>query len=68
MVTRGERRLGRTIRNLSNSVEISGKETMAKESERKFLETIHQIPENVDDSPIQSLRDSSIRKKDIPEP
>ena len=38
MVTRGQRRLGRTIRSLENSVEFSAKESKARESERKYRE------------------------------
>jgi len=68
MVTRGERRLGRTIRKLSNSVEISTKESMAKESEKKQKEKVRQLSGYVDDSPIQSLRDPFIRRKDCTEP
>jgi len=64
MVTRGERRLGRTIRKLSNSVEFSTKETMARESEKVEREKARQLSGYADDSPIQSLRDPFIRKKD----
>ena len=53
MVTRGQRRLGRTIRNLENSVELSAKESRAKESERKYKEKIKQ---EFEDSPVQDLR------------
>jgi hypothetical protein len=53
MVTRGQRRLGRTIRNLENSVEFSAKESRARESERKYREKIEQDFEN---SPVQDLR------------
>ena len=53
MVTRGQRRLGRTIRNLENSVEFSAKESRAKESERKYREKIRQEAE---DSPVRDLR------------
>jgi hypothetical protein len=53
MVTRGQRRLGRTIRNLENSVEFSAKESRAKESERKYREKIKQ---EFEDSPVQDLR------------
>ena len=42
MVTRGQRRLGRTIRTLENSVEFSPKESKARESERKYKEKIEQ--------------------------
>jgi hypothetical protein len=53
MATRGQRRLGRTIRNLENSVEFSAKESRAKESERKYREKIKQ---EFEDSPVQDLR------------
>jgi hypothetical protein len=53
MVTRGQRRLGRTIRNLENSVELSAKEVRARESERKYKEEIERDFEN---SPVQNLR------------
>jgi hypothetical protein len=36
MVTRGQRRLGKTIRKLEGSVELSTKESHAKESEKKY--------------------------------
>jgi hypothetical protein len=53
MVTRGHCRLGRTIRNLENSVEFSTKESRANESERKYREKIKQ---EFEDSPVQDLR------------
>ena len=53
MVTRGQRRLGRTIRKLENSVEFSAKESKARESGRKYREKIKQ---DFEDSPIQDLR------------
>jgi hypothetical protein len=53
LVTRGQRRLGRTIRNLENSVEFSAKESRAKESERKYREKIKQ---EFEDSPVRDLR------------
>jgi hypothetical protein len=56
MVTRGQRRLGRTIRNLENSVELSAKENKAKESEKKYKETIQAQSESCEDSPVQNLR------------
>jgi len=42
MVTRGQRRLGRTIRTLENSFEFSTKESKARESEREYKEKIYQ--------------------------
>jgi hypothetical protein len=53
MVTRGQRRIGRTIRNLERSVEFSAKESKARESERKYREKIEQDFEN---SPVKDLR------------
>jgi hypothetical protein len=53
MVTRGQRRIGRTIRNLERSVEFSAKESKARESERKCREKIEQDFEN---SPVKDLR------------
>jgi hypothetical protein len=43
VVTRGQRRLGKTIRTLENSVECGPKECKARESERKYKEKIEQI-------------------------
>ena len=68
MVTKGERRLGRTIRKLENSVELSSKESQAKESEKKHRAKAQTLSGCTEDSPIQSLRDSLIRKKDAAEP
>ena len=62
MVTKGQRRLGRKIRKLGNSVEFSPKENKAKESAKKYRERIQQFSGNADDSPIQSLRGALIRK------
>jgi hypothetical protein len=53
MVTRGQRRLGRTIRKLENSVEFSAKESKARESERKYRE---KIKHDFEHSPVQDLR------------
>jgi hypothetical protein len=61
MVTRGQRRLGRTIRNLEKSVEFSAKESKARESERKYREKIEQ---SFEDSPVQDLRQLAKRKSD----
>ena len=60
MVTRGQRRLGRTIRNLENSVEFSPKENKARESERKYKEKIEQ---SFQDSPVQDLRQLANKRK-----
>ena len=63
MVTRGARRLGKTIRILSNSVELSSKESKAKEDERKYKEKVGKLLSNNDDSPIQSLLGPFYEKK-----
>ena len=68
MVTKGERRLGRTIRKLENSVELSPKESRAKESEKKYREKAQAFSECAEDSPVQNLRDLLIRRKDSTEP
>jgi hypothetical protein len=68
MVTKGERRLGKTIRKLENSVELSAKESQAKESEKKHIAKAQTLSRCTEDSPIQSFRDSLIRKKDATEP
>jgi hypothetical protein len=62
MVTRGQRRLGRTIRKLENSVEFSPKENKARESERRYNEKIEQ---SFDDSPVQDLRRLANRRKSV---
>jgi hypothetical protein len=67
MVTKGHRRLGKTIKILENSVEFSSKESRAKESEKKYRETTQRLAGYTEDSPIQSLRNLSIRKQDSAE-
>ena len=62
MVTRGQRRLGRTIRHLENSVEFSPKENKARESERRYNEKIEQ---SFDDSPVQDLRRLANRRTSV---
>ena len=61
--TRGERRLGRTIRKLENSVELGGNEDKAKTAELKYKQTKHAAQGFGDDSPVQNLRDPSNWKK-----
>jgi len=60
MVARGQRRLGRIIRTLENSVEFSTKESKARESEREYKE---KIALNFEDSPVQDLRRLANRRK-----
>ena len=68
MVTKGERRLGRTIRKLENSVELSSKESREKNAEKKYREKAQASSECTEDSPVQNLRDLLIRRKDSTEP
>jgi len=68
MVTKGHRRLGRTIRILENSVEISQKESQAKESEKKYKEEAQKLFEPDEDSPVQSLSNLPTHQKDSKEP
>jgi len=63
-VTKGERRIGRTIRKIEASVELSSKESYAKQDEKKYKETIKQTFSCSNDSPVQSLRYPADRKKD----
>ncbi len=51
--TKGERRIGRTIRKLENSVEFSDNECCAKKAETKYRQKARQVAA---DSPVQSLR------------
>jgi hypothetical protein len=60
--TVGERRLGRTIYKLGNSVEFSGKECKAKVSEVKTKQKIQAEQGYSDDSPVQNLREAAKKK------
>jgi hypothetical protein len=68
MVTKGHRRLDRTIRILQNSVEISPKESQAKESEKKYKEKAQKLIEPDEDSPVQSLSNALTQRKNSKEP
>ena len=57
--TVGERKLGRTIYKLGNSVELSSKEGKAKVDEQKVKTTNQAANGYSEDSPIQNLRDSA---------
>jgi hypothetical protein len=61
--TVGERRLGRTIYKLGNSVEFSSKECKAKVSEVKIKEKTQTEQGYSEDSPVQNLRDPAKYKK-----
>ena len=68
MVTKGERRIGRTIRKIENTVEFSDKETRAKQAEKKYRENAQTTAGCTEDSPVQNLRDLLTRRKDPEEP
>jgi hypothetical protein len=61
--TIGERRLGRTIYKLGNSVEFSSKECDAKVSEAELKQKIQVAQGYTDDSPVQNLRDPKNYRK-----
>lgn len=63
-VTKGQHRIGRTIRKLENSVELSSKEGKAKLAEQKYKQKTQATQGYADDSPIQNLRDTSKWKKE----
>ncbi len=62
--TKGQHRIGKTIRKLENSVELSSKECKAKLDEQKYKKKTQTALGYSDDSPIQNLRDISQRQKD----
>jgi hypothetical protein len=62
-VTKGQHRIGRTIRKLESSVELSSKETKAKVAEKNHKQKTQSSLGFTDDSPVQNLRDSSNYKK-----
>ncbi len=61
--TVGERRLGRTIYKLGNSVELSSKKGKAKQQEQKTKQTTQTKQGYSEDSPVENLRDSANWKK-----
>jgi hypothetical protein len=66
--TIGERRLGRTIYKLGNSVELSSKEGKAKQAEQTYKQKAKATSGYDEDSPVQNLRDASAWKKKTPQP
>ncbi|MGA2524261.1 MAG: hypothetical protein ABSF65_08940 [Candidatus Bathyarchaeia archaeon] len=56
-VTKGQHRIGRTIRKLEGSVELSDKESKAKVAEKNYRQKTQAASGYTDDSPIQNLRD-----------
>jgi hypothetical protein len=67
-VTKGQRRIGKTIRKLEGSVELSSKESNAKEAEKKYKQKAQTSLGYTDDMAIQNLRDPSKWKKDQTKP
>lgn len=63
MVTKGQRQLGRKIRKLENSVELSSKEGKAKLAEQKYKQKTQEAQGYTGDSPVQNLRDPAKWKK-----
>jgi hypothetical protein len=63
-VTKGQRQLGRKIRKLENSVELSSNECKAKLAEQKYKQKTQTPQGFTSDSPVQNLRDESKWKKD----
>jgi hypothetical protein len=61
--TIGERRLGRTIYKLGDSVELSSKEGKAKLAEQACKEKAQQNQGVTENSPVENLRDPSKWKK-----
>jgi hypothetical protein len=64
--TRGERRIGRTIYKLGNSVELSSKEGKAKIAEQNYKQKTRALHGCADDSTVQNLRDAAKWKKEEP--
>jgi hypothetical protein len=62
-VTKGQRRIGRTIRKLEGSVEFSSKECKAKVEEQKYKQKTQVPIGDLDDSPVQNLHYASKWKK-----
>jgi hypothetical protein len=61
--TVGERRLGRTIYKLGNSIELSSKEGKAKLAEQKIKQNTQATQGYSEDSPVENLRDTTKWKK-----
>ncbi|MCL2358463.1 MAG: hypothetical protein LBH74_07950 [Nitrososphaerota archaeon] len=57
--TVGERRLGRTIYKLGNSIELSSKEGKAKLAEQNYKQQVQAEQGFDEDSPVQNLRDTT---------
>jgi hypothetical protein len=66
VATRGERRLGRTIRKLENSVELSSNECKAKMAEQKYKQKTQTNQGYAPNSAVENLRDPEKWKKKQP--
>ncbi len=66
-VTRGQRGLGRKIRKLEDSVELSSKETKAKVAEINYKQKTKSANGLTDDTPVQSLREFAKCQKNKPQ-
>lgn len=64
MVTKGQRRIGRMIRKIENSVEFSVKESCAKNAEKTYKSKVKSTSGSLPDSPIQNLRDLALSKRE----
>jgi hypothetical protein len=64
--TIGERRLGRTIYKLGNSVELSSKEGKAKIAEQNYKQKSQTAQGFESDSPVDNIRDPATWKKKQP--
>jgi hypothetical protein len=64
--TKGQRRIGRTIRKLEASVELSPKEAKAKAAEIKYKRNMQReaIP-SPEDSPVQNIADLAKKKQNL---
>ncbi|MGO8805192.1 MAG: hypothetical protein ACLQO7_01110 [Candidatus Bathyarchaeia archaeon] len=62
-VTKGQRRIGRTIRKLEGSVELSSKESNAKIAEKTYKQKTQATQGYPENSPVQNLRDPAKWKK-----
>jgi hypothetical protein len=65
-VTRGQRGLGRKIRKLEDSVELSSNETKAKVAEIKYKQKAKSAMEIIDDSPVKAFAILLITKETNP--
>ena len=65
-VTKGQRQLGRKIRKLENSVELSSKEGKAKLAQQNYKQKTQIAQGYASDSPVVNLRDPAKWNKKEP--